>query len=249
MASAVFRKAWVQLLAFLAMFISHEANAQPHPPIPKWEDTAGPGPEPDVWLRRLVGRYRFEGLIQAGPQADGCGPLPGAAEESMPAETCTGVKGMGDCVGIGTGPGVQCVLNVTWIDLWIQSDTDVKAAAISYLDPAMILIGLDPGNSAFNYMLVNNKGLTEAGLGFISGNRVTFKNKLCATRSLHCVPSMHFEAKPDSDVLYLRIEYEPDDVNAIDDTPFPDGGSVVMTLRRVPENEPNAISPKPSLSR
>jgi hypothetical protein len=120
---------------------------------------------------------------------------------------------------------------------------------MSYLDPAMILIGLDPGKSTLNFMLVDNKGLAEAGSGFISGNRATFRNTLCATKSIRCVPAMYFEARPDSEVVYLRIEYQPDDVNKIDDTPFPDGGEVVMTLRRVPENEESEVRAKPSLQR
>jgi uncharacterized membrane protein YgcG len=288
----------VGLVALAAMLVFGNANAQPHMPPPKWEDTVGLPTEPDVWLRRLVGRYRFDGMIEVGA----CGILPGAALASMPEQECTGVKGMGDCVGIGTGPGVQCIINVTWVDLW---DKRGEPKAMSYLDPAMILIGVDPGKSALNYMLVSNKGLPYAGSGTISGNRVTFRNALCASRFFHCVPTMYFEAKPDANLLFIRIDWGEvtEESNPVDegsggeipdgaisgggvsggvisregilgggisggrnsgggnssrggagvgvlyDPPFQNGGSIVMSLRRVPQTDDSAASEKPSVLR
>jgi hypothetical protein len=43
-----------------------EAAAQPRAQPPEWKDPAGPPTQMDVWLMRLVGRYRVEGIVQAG---------------------------------------------------------------------------------------------------------------------------------------------------------------------------------------
>lgn len=54
---------------------------------------------------------------------------------------------------------------------------DVVPGAVSYLNPAMALFGLDSRNSAINYLLVDNKGLPEGGLGRNTGNRATFRTR------------------------------------------------------------------------
>jgi hypothetical protein len=156
----------------------------------------GPPTPPDVWLRRLVGKYRFEGLVHVVAKGE-CGPLPpdpaATTVEIPPEPYCRTIKGTGDCIAVGKGPGVQCVLNVTWMDMYEtafqKSEADAQTvdnsptgvfelpAGVSYLDPAMALFGLDPGKSQIEYLLVNNKGMPEGGRGSITGNRATFKTK------------------------------------------------------------------------
>jgi hypothetical protein len=137
-----------------ALMCSGTASAQPHRP-----DEAGAEPLPNtdlnVWLRRLVGKYKLDGA--ANPF--GC------------PDNCSGVKGKVDCIAIGTGPGVQCILNATWQERWSFQGQPILLA---YLDPSMMLMGLDPGISAINMLLVNDKGLPEGALGRIKGITASF---------------------------------------------------------------------------
>jgi hypothetical protein len=74
--------------------------------------------EMEVWLRRLVGKFRIEGKRFR---------TPGNME----------VRGTADCFGIGDGPGVSCVISA----VWKNSD---KAASFA-IRPQVLLFGLDPG--------------------------------------------------------------------------------------------------------
>jgi hypothetical protein len=142
------------VVSCIALLCCSTANAQPHV-----EAEAGAEPLPntdmDVWLRRLVGSYKLDG--SAG--SFGC------------PSACSGVKGKVDCIAIGTGPGVQCILNATWQEYWTMTG---QPQLLDYLDPSMMLLGLDPGRSAINMLLVNDKGLPEGGPGRIKGNTATF---------------------------------------------------------------------------
>jgi hypothetical protein len=189
------------LLAYAAMSVAVDANAQPHMPPPQWEDTTGQTAEPEVWVRRLVGKYKFDGLACGGE--------------------CTGVKGTADCIAVGTGPGVQCVINVTWQDLWT---IDGQPLLLSILDPSMALFGLDPGKSAINMLLVNNKGLPRYGLGFIKGNLATFKT--CLYAGGDCQQAIRIEAKSDARILYMWID-----------------GNITLSLRRMPPAEESDPAP------
>src|SRR5688572_6370311 len=52
-----------------------------------------------AWLGQLVGNYRVEGLTDVmGRQV--------------------GIKGAADCVTVGKGPGLHCIFNIYWEDLF-----------------------------------------------------------------------------------------------------------------------------------
>ncbi len=215
----------------------------------------------DVWLKRLVGRYQFEGLVEVVKTEDHrCGQLPPDPANSNPpppAEPwCSSIKGKGDCIAIGTGAGVQCVLNVTWQDLYDVNMDDGKVynlpGGVSYLDPAMLLFGLDPGKSGINYLLVDNKGLPEGGLGFVAGNRATFKTPcvngpalLGAMKPLDppartCDRTIYIDAKPDAKLVFMSIDID------INEEPFT---RYVMSLRRVPQVQGPVVSSASPASR
>lgn len=95
--------------------------------------------EMDAWLRRLRGRFQVTG---------------------------TGGERLEDCIGIGNGPGVQCVRGPP-----------------PYVDgvsgPSMIMYGMDPGEPGVRYLLVNERSIAESDLGKLSGNTVTFRTVSC----------------------------------------------------------------------
>jgi hypothetical protein len=226
------------LLIGAAMLASTGASAQPREPAPAWVDPAGPPTEMDVWLRRMVGRYTFDGLVHVIAQGD-CAPLPPQGSAPPPPFTpaCQGVKGKGDCIGIGTGPGVQCVLNVMWQDMYdVNFEGGTVSAlpgAISYLDPAMALFGLDPGRASINYLLVDNKGLPEGGPGSSTGNRATFRTT-CVNQAVGCHRTIRIEAKQDSKLVYMWIDVEIEDGGARERV-----STIMLSMRRV--SQPQAI--------
>jgi hypothetical protein len=181
-----------------------------------------PDADLDVWLRRLVGKYNVEGMVQA----DVCGDLPPdpatADEVEFPPEPlCQPIKGKGDCVGVGDGPGVQCMFNVTWQDMYRVA---VKEGAVttppggeSYLDPAMALFGLDPRINAFSYLLVDHKSLPEGDHGYIKGNRATFRTicvngpvviRAAGSRGAICYRTVRLDARPDANVVHWSMDIE-----------------------------------------
>jgi hypothetical protein len=183
------------LLTCGALLVSVQALPEPRASATTGQE-AGPPTPVDVWLRRLVGKYRFEGLVQVVARGD-CAPLPpdparqDQMSEAPPEPFCRSIKGTGDCIAVGKGPGVQCVLNVFWQDMYemimLKSEPGAESvdasptgvfelpAGVAYLDPSMALFGLDPGSSSINYLLVDNKGMPEGGPGQTAGNRATFK--------------------------------------------------------------------------
>jgi hypothetical protein len=235
-----------------------EAAAQARLPPPQWQDPAGPPVAADVWLRRLVGRYRIEGMVEVVYDHPDyiehrCGPLPPDPNQSdnppPPAVPyCSGIKGKGDCVGIGSGPGVQCILDVSWQDIYTQLGANLPGG-VSYLSPAMLLFGLDPTQAAIHHLLVDNKGLPEGGPGANTGNRATFKTTcvnapILLSRMPEVVPDerrpdrprewqtcnrvTRFSAKPDSRVVNISMDID------INDETFT---RLEITMRRVEPGE------------
>jgi hypothetical protein len=208
-------------LAFPTLFQAHQATAQPREAVAvegttftPVTDTAGMSD----WLKRLVGRYKFDGMIQLGGTSI-CPPA------------CEPIKGLGDCVAIGNGPGVQCIFNAIWQDL-VQVDFEAGTAegppgAVAYLDPAMLLFGLDPGASSVRNLLVNDKGLPEGGPGGIVNATVKFKAQ-CVNEEVGCERIMRIEAKPDANLVYMWID-------AVDATTGDPITQIILSLRRVPQ--------------
>jgi hypothetical protein len=229
-------------LACAALLLAGAANADPRGAV-----TMGGEPVPDtpldVFLGRLPDKYKFEGSVAGGPGTEW-------------------VSGTADCVVIGAGPGVQCIFNVTWQEIW-----DIRMpgegldsgpvgvfevpGGIPYLDPAMALFGLEPGKNAISHLLVNNKGMPEGGPGAVKGNRLTFRTECVNAATLlaamvpepvnnrlpdSCKRIVHMEAKPDSKVMWWNIDIE------INDEPYT---RFVLTLRRQPREEQDGKSAKP----
>jgi hypothetical protein len=238
---------------------------------------AGPPTPMDVWLRRLVGNFRFEGMVHVVARGD-CAPLPpdpakqDQMSEAPPEPFCRSIKGTGDCVAIGKSPGVQCVLNVSWKDMFeivmqkAEADGDrvdtsptgvfELPGGVPYLDPAMALFGLNPGKSQIEYLLVNNKGMPEGGSGSVAGNRATFKTRCVneATLLAAMKPENFNNRMPDTCQRIIHFDAKPDskvvlitmdiDINEEVFTRF------TMTMRRqVPDEKtatPTAIPSRPA---
>jgi hypothetical protein len=228
------------VLAGTAVLAWGNANAQPRAEPEINHKAIEPVTEPAQiaeWLQRLTGRFKYDGMIQMGdcaqaPSAEGGPPPP-------PSDMCQGITGKSDCVAVGAGPGVQCILNVTWQDIFAvdyQNGT-VREVMVSYLDPAMELYGLDPGIAGMSRQIVNNKGIAEAGSGRIKGNTGTFGAPCANSEELGCGRVVRIEARPDAKILWVwfstKSPTEPETTYA------------VITLRRVTEAEESAPTLKP----
>ncbi len=192
----------VAALACVAMLVSAGARAQPRMQAQADFEVTPPAPM-DVWLRRLVGSYRFDGVVEVVYPGYRCLPDPSEPDADVPPPDpsvpyCKPITGKGDCIAVGKGPGVQCMFGMKWDDIYeVVTTSDVVPAGaynlpggVSNMDPAMILFGIDPGKAGIHYLLVDHKGLPEGGLGFITGNRATFRTS--------CVngPSLFLAMKP-----------------------------------------------------
>lgn len=161
------------------------AASPPRAPPPQWKDPAGEPVAMDVWLDRLVGRFQFEGVVEV---PDRCVPPPPPPDGSPPpffSPLCSTVTGVGDCVSIGTGPGVHCIFNARWDDLYeIVHASQAGAGGIfavpggvNNLAPSVALFGMDASATRLSMLLVDNKGLAEAADGSLHGARATLETR------------------------------------------------------------------------
>lgn len=181
------------------------------------------------WLLRLAGQYRVEGLalVLAAPPV--------------------GIRGSGDCAPVGAGPGVHCIFNIHWTDQFeIIMDPEQGPpgvynvpGGVSYLNPSMMLIGMEPVRRGLQFLLVDNKGLPEGGAAVIAGDRATLRAPCVNAPSLFlamnperkfegrfpqkCERIMRIDARPGSQVVHVAIDIEINGERA---------GEFQMTLRR-----------------
>jgi hypothetical protein len=155
----------IALLAAAAAFIAAtpaEAAAPRQPLETLVRHLPPPTPvDMDVWLRRLVGRFRWEGMLDTQP-----------LQAPVDGSNLLRVQGMGDCVAVGQGPGVQCVLDVRWPEMWSLAGDPV---AVPNLTPAMSLYGIDAVRERYVYLQVDNKGLAVGGPGTLYGATATLR--------------------------------------------------------------------------
>jgi len=113
---------------------------------------------------------------------------------------------MGDCLGFVTGPGVQCVINVTWQRLsWNAVGNGPWSPTLA---PAMILYGVDPDELGIRYLQVDNLGIADSALGSLNGDTVVFRmscvNQDADMRS--CTRDVRMSVSPDGRTIRMAID-------------------------------------------
>lgn len=177
----------LQALAVVALASAPQLPASAAQPRLPSELKVPPPAPPDPtaraeWLGRLVGRFRWEGMVDTNPAG------------SSPDDSVS-VRGVSDCVAVGQGPGVHCILNVTWDELWTPAGT---ALTVPYLAPAMVMFGMH-GERDIRYLQVDNKGIAEAGRGPVDQSRVTLRAP-CVNVSTADAVRVSQAANPGSDL-------------------------------------------------
>jgi hypothetical protein len=183
-------KALATLLPAVAMLMATgnaEAAGNPREPR-RTQAYAEPVPVTDPeeiadWLVQLAGRYSVEGSVFMLPRTFDWVDPEGNEVEIEFTQRLEQVRGMVDCENIGTGGGVQCILNIRWQE---QFETIIDpyqgppgvynlAGGAADLSPAMTLIGLDPAKQGVTFLLVNSKGLPEGGPGKVAVQKATLR--------------------------------------------------------------------------
>jgi len=145
------------------------AGENPKFAVPKPPAAVAETPTMEEWLRRLAGRFEYDGVANpyavppSGPPGGGLF-FGGGGGPPQPRP----VSGRSDCIHVGGGPGVQCVLDVKWREEW--SPSGVARPPHPNLSPAMMLFGFEPGKARLHFLQVDNKGIAQGGTGVLSGN-------------------------------------------------------------------------------
>lgn len=138
------------LLAYVTLLAFGEVNAQVRgePATKLRNEAVDPAnsraaklAELDDWLRRLQGHYRV-------------------SRDGRPV-------GLQDCVGIGDGPGVHCMIGPA-------PNSEIEA-------PTMILYGVDLDALEIRFLQVNARSHAEGDRGRLSGNTLNFPKVQCPT--------------------------------------------------------------------
>lgn len=144
------------------------------------------------WLRRLLGRYAFDGYVDLGGQGN-------------PGDVLL-VRGSGECVGFGVAPGVQCEIDVRWPKVTGPAGEDI-IGGISHLSPAMILYGVEPDERGIRYLQVDNRGLAEGATGLVTGDTAAFRTP-CVDMANDCHRVVRITAREDSEMVEMQVDTE-----------------------------------------
>jgi hypothetical protein len=234
--SRVQGRRWQSALLMAATLLPGSIHANPRAqPDPPSVTAARPVTDPveiGAWLRRLVGRYTVKGavMIVYAPPPNYVPAYPCVtADEMRPTDYCQGIKGKADCVAVGEGPGLQCMFNVTWLDIYeivlpqVSSGGETNGdpvgvfslpGGVSYLDPSMALFGLEPAKAGIHNLLVDSKGMPEGGPGFVTDHSAEFKTSCVNAAALFSemkpAPRSREEGPPRVCDRMIRITAKPD---------------------------------------
>jgi hypothetical protein len=145
-----------------------------------------------AWIRRLLGKYTFEGKVDLGGKGN-------------PNDRWS-VNGGGTCIGFGVAPGVQCEINVHWPPVPGPNAPEILSG-ISDLTPAMILYAMEPDDLGIRYLQVNSKGLAEGSTGTIIGDTATFKTP-CVNVAKGCERTTRITVGSESKIIDMQIDTE-----------------------------------------
>lgn len=224
------------VLLVLAIPGAHAAGRNPRDPPPVTPQVA---PEPvtspgliAMWLRRLAGHYRIEGSVFMLTRTFEFRAPDGEMREVEFQTRLESARGSGDCKAVGTGAGMHCIFDIGWLD---QHETIMDPeqgpvgvfnlpGGVAYLNPSMLLAGLDPGRKGITFLVVDNKGLPEGGSGSIAGDRATLRAPCVNAPNLFqsmnpaakfnnrppqtCERITHIDAPAEAAVVHLSISIE-----------------------------------------
>jgi hypothetical protein len=183
------RRAGSWLIA-TALLTCARVNAQAHgPPATEFPDEpevetpasrAAKLADTDTWLRRMTGRFRLSSALNS--------ERPGV---------------LVDCVGVGDGPGVQCMTGR-------GGNTPPGEEA----NASMQLLGLDPLALTISRLTVNGRGIAQHAQGKVKADTLAFPGINCAIpenirterRIISCEERLKIRALPDELLLQFTTQ-------------------------------------------
>jgi hypothetical protein len=131
-----------------------------------------------LWLRQLPGRYNIEGTL--------------SQVRDIP------VKGASECVAVGAGPGVRCVivLDAPLID--------------THLKPGAYMLGIHVEQPLMHYMTVDDTGAAAVDTAELHGDTAMFRTACRAGSARRCMATTRITARPGLDKIRLRVEVRMD---------------------------------------
>jgi hypothetical protein len=180
----------IALLLVPVLISGSRVNAQAHGPAaadfiegPEADSpTIGPAKlaEMDAWLRRMTGRFR----------------LSSATNSERPGVLV-------DCIGVGAGPGVQCMTGR-------GGNTPEGEPA----NASMQLFGLDPLTRTISRLTVNGRGIAQHAQGKLAGDTLVFPRTNCPVPEnirnemdmISCVEILKIRARASGEELQFITE-------------------------------------------
>jgi hypothetical protein len=161
--------------------------------------------EPAVWSKRLLGRFIFDGLIYHYEcvYPDGGGSCTPINEWQQP------VEGKGDCIDFADGPGLQCVINMIWPEMW-RENGKAQLGGVSDLTPAMTLAGFVTTTAGgIRVLLVNDRGLAHPGALILKGSTASAKPPCVNLPGMtYCEQKFRVEARPGAKNIFVSLSTE-----------------------------------------
>jgi hypothetical protein len=166
------------------------------------------------WLRRLPGRYDLAGVIYHIEKADFDGALDAldgepAGTTQLLNEWAQPVVGKADCIAFAEAPGLQCVINVSWPDMWNFKTGRASVGAVSDLTPAMVLAGVNPADESIRFLLVDKRGLGHPSSLVLKGERAVAKVPCVNLPGVQtCNQKFTLEARATSNLIFVTMSVE-----------------------------------------
>jgi hypothetical protein len=170
--------------------------------------------EQEAWLRRLPGRFRIDGRIA----------MPWTLQKSVSGEALLSarISGVADCVAVGEGVGVQCLINASWPPL----ETDVHefevpdqalniSEAVNSLQPAMLVLGLDVDKPGVRAHMVTDESIATTWTGVVNDDNFrTIDKSDCSSIvwgvvEYRCGAFLNVFAEPDSESVTIELVWRP----------------------------------------
>jgi hypothetical protein len=197
--------------AMAGAMLATQAPAQPRaaPDAPQVEEALTP--PTDMWLQRLPGRYVLDGVIHHVEIADydprddyPDGEVMGVSQHLN--EWSQPVVGRSDCIEFAEAPGLQCVINILWPEMWDALTGRASLGAVSDMSPAMVLAGINPQDQAIRFLLVDKRGLGHPGSLVLKGETATAKVS-CVNMPgvLRCEQKFTITARVESNLIFVTM--------------------------------------------
>jgi len=162
--------------------------------------------DPAEWTKRLVGRFRLDGSIHHEQEIIDHGSRD--ADPRGPFELWdVSLQGKSDCIDFTEAAGLQCVLNVSWEEIW-RLTRQLPIGSVPDLTPGMLLAGLAPSAApgTIRILEVDKRGLAHPGSVTLGG--YTARTELpCVNMpgSQECEQIFRITAKPDSKLIFVTF--------------------------------------------